>query len=108
MERKIKSKTKRGKIDQLKVYEGEPPKTVVFCEYSLNDIKFRIYQRNEVFRNREKKVKKAGCYFVRNGKTHPIWFSPITGKEFQLSHHKSEEAKFGTQKSISRDAGVKL
>jgi hypothetical protein len=32
----------------------------------------------------EKKVKKAGCYFVRNGKKHPIWFSPITGKEFQL------------------------
>ncbi|NDV65895.1 type II toxin-antitoxin system HicA family toxin [Bacteroides sp. 224] len=56
----------------------------------------------------EKKVSKYGCYFVRQGKKHPIWFSPITGKEFQLSNHRSEEVKFGTLKSISKDSGVKL
>ncbi len=56
----------------------------------------------------EKKLKKAGCYYVRDGKKHPIWFSPITGLAFQLSHHKSEEVKFGTLKSIGKDAGVKL
>ena len=56
----------------------------------------------------ERKVAKAGCYYVRDGKKHPIWFSPKTGKEFQLSHHKNEEVKFGTLKSISRDSGVKL
>jgi mRNA interferase HicA len=56
----------------------------------------------------ERKVKKAGCYWVRNGKKHPIWYSPITGKEFDTSHHKSEEVKFGTLKSILRDSGVKL
>jgi predicted RNA binding protein YcfA (HicA-like mRNA interferase family) len=56
----------------------------------------------------ERKVAKEGCYFVRDGKKHPIWFSPKTGKEFQLSHHKSEEIRFGTLKSISRDSGVKL
>ena len=56
----------------------------------------------------ERKVKKAGCYWVRDGKKHPIWYSPITGKEFNTSHHKSEEVKFGTLKSISRDSGVKL
>ncbi|MBK7097427.1 MAG: type II toxin-antitoxin system HicA family toxin [Sphingobacteriales bacterium] len=56
----------------------------------------------------ERKVKKAGCYWVRNGKKHPIWYSPITGKAFDTSHHKSEEVKFGTLKSILRDSGVKL
>jgi predicted RNA binding protein YcfA (HicA-like mRNA interferase family) len=56
----------------------------------------------------ERKVKKAGCYYVRDGKKHPIWYSPITGKEFDMSHHKSEEVKFGTLKSISKDSGVNL
>jgi predicted RNA binding protein YcfA (HicA-like mRNA interferase family) len=56
----------------------------------------------------EKKLSKQGCHFVKDGKKHPIWLSPITGKEFQLSHHRSEEVKYGTLKSISRDSGVKL
>lgn len=56
----------------------------------------------------ERKLAKAGCYYVRDGKKHPIWYSPITSKEFDLSHHKSEEVKLGTLKSISRDSGVKL
>ena len=56
----------------------------------------------------ERKLKKAGCYWIRNGKRHPIWYSPITVKEFSLSYHLGEEAKFGTMKSISKDSGVKL
>jgi len=56
----------------------------------------------------ERKLKNAGCYCIYESGRHPEWFSPITGKEFYLSHHKSEEAKKGTVKSISRDSGVKL
>lgn len=56
----------------------------------------------------ERKVSKKGCYIIRDGKKHPIWFSPITGKEFQLSNHKGEEVKTGTLRSISRDSGVNL
>jgi len=56
----------------------------------------------------ERKLKKEGCYFIRDGKKHPIWFSPLSGKEFQLSKHRSEEVKIGTLKSISRDSGVDL
>jgi len=56
----------------------------------------------------EHKLKKEGCYFIRDGKKHPIWFSPLSGKEFQLSKHRSEEVKIGTLKSISRDSGVDL
>jgi len=38
----------------------------------------------------EKKLKKAGCHWVYDGKKHPIWYSPITGKEFPLSHTKQK------------------
>jgi len=55
----------------------------------------------------ERKLKKAGCYYLRDGKKHPWWYSPITKKEFQTSHHKSEEVKKGTLKSILTDAGLK-
>jgi len=54
----------------------------------------------------ERKLKKAGFYYVRDGKKHPIWYSPITGKEFQTSHHKNEEVKPGTLLSILRDSGL--
>jgi mRNA interferase HicA len=56
----------------------------------------------------ERKLTKYGCTFLRDGKKHPIWYSPITGNEFQLSHHKSEEVKYGTLKSISKESGIKL
>jgi len=50
----------------------------------------------------EKKIKKEGCYFYKDGSNHPIWFSPITGKKFSLSYHKSEEVRFGTLKVLVR------
>lgn len=56
----------------------------------------------------ERKLAKAGCKYIRDGKKHPIWYSPITDKEFQTSHHKSEEVKKGTLMSILRDSGVKI
>lgn len=56
----------------------------------------------------ERKLKKAGCKFERNGKRHPIWYSPITGNFFELSYHPSEEVKKGTLNSILNAAGVKL
>lgn len=56
----------------------------------------------------EKKLKAAGCYWIRDGKRHPIWRSPITGKFFELGFHRSEEIKQGTKKSIERESGVKF
>ena len=55
----------------------------------------------------EKRVKKAGCFWYRNGSRHPIWYSPKTKKYFQLSHHKSQEVKKGTLNKILKDAGLK-
>lgn len=55
----------------------------------------------------ERMLKKSGCYWIRDGKKHPVWYSPKTDKEFQTSHHKSEEVKFGTLQSILKDSGLK-
>lgn len=62
------------------------------------------------YRELERILRKAGCYEVsRKGRTnHPRWYSPITGKTFDLSHHKSEEIRGGTLRSILRDSGVEL
>ncbi len=54
----------------------------------------------------EKKLKKAGCTVLREGANHCIWFSPVTGKQFPVSRHKTEEIPRGTLKSILRDAGL--
>ena len=55
-----------------------------------------------------RKLRKAGCHIVKNGKKHPIWISPLTGRLFETSYHDSEEAKAGTQKDIEKRSGVKL
>ncbi|MDR0907182.1 MAG: type II toxin-antitoxin system HicA family toxin [Rikenellaceae bacterium] len=56
----------------------------------------------------ERKLADAGCYCVKTKGPHPKWYSPITGKEFDMSHHGKEEVRRGTLKSISRFSGVKL
>lgn len=56
----------------------------------------------------EKKLKAAGCYWLEDGKRHPLWYSPTTNKKVALSYHRGQEVKNGTLKSISRDMGVKL
>ncbi|RRK31185.1 type II toxin-antitoxin system HicA family toxin [Schaedlerella arabinosiphila] len=50
-------------------------------------------------------LKKNGCYLLRHGKRHDIWYSPISNKKFSIPRHK-DEIKSGTQKSILEDAGI--
>jgi len=59
------------------------------------------------YSEREKKLKKAGCYQDGEMNGHPVWYSPKTDKYFKMSHHKSQEVKFGTLQSILKDAGLK-
>jgi len=54
----------------------------------------------------ERKLRRAGCYFVLHGANHDWWFSSITNRRFQLPRHKNEEAKGKTLKSISEQSGV--
>ena len=56
----------------------------------------------------EKKVRKAGCFDTGeqvNG--HPLWHSPTTGMDFQMSNHRSEEVATGTLNKILKSAGLK-
>jgi len=56
----------------------------------------------------ERKLKKASCCEEDEMNGHPLWYSPITGKYFKMSRHKSQEVAKGTLKSISNDSGIKL
>ena len=65
-------------------------------------------KRGEAVRYSElvKELKKAGCKVYREGASHSIWYSPITGQKFPVSRHKTEEIPAGTLKSIRRAAGL--
>ncbi len=52
-----------------------------------------------------KKLKKNGCYLIRHGSNHDIWYSSKTNKQFAIPRHK-DEVKVGTLKNIMRDAGI--
>ncbi|MCM1335995.1 MAG: type II toxin-antitoxin system HicA family toxin [Bacteroides sp.] len=54
----------------------------------------------------KKLLKKNGCRLSRQGSRHEIWYSPITGKQFQLGRHNTEEVATGTLKQIKKDAGL--
>lgn len=54
----------------------------------------------------EKEIKQIGCYILKEGANHTIWFSPITGKKFPVSRHKTQEVPAGTLKSIRKAAGI--
>jgi predicted RNA binding protein YcfA (HicA-like mRNA interferase family) len=70
----------------------------------INQMNIDIMKYSEL----ERKLKLHGCHFVRNGRNHPAWFSPSTGKEFDMSYHRNEEVKKGTLKSILTLSGVKI
>ena len=54
----------------------------------------------------EKLIKQSGCYILKEGANHTIWYSPITGKKFPVGRQKTEEVPTGTLKSIKKAAGI--
>lgn len=56
---------------------------------------------------KKRQLKKAGCYMLREGGNHEIWYSPITGKQFAVPRHDAQELKKGTEKNIDKAAGLK-
>ena len=50
----------------------------------------------------EKLIKQAGCYILKEGANHSIWYSPITQKKFPVGRHRTEEVPTGTLKSIKK------
>ena len=74
-------------------------------KHFLFGINFTIFAMK--YNELERLLKKAGCRLCDEEGRHPTWYSSKTGKYFQTSHHKSEEVKPGTLKSILKDAGLK-
>lgn len=54
----------------------------------------------------KKMLKDAGCYFVSHGKRHDKWFSPLTGNQFSVPRHDSQEIPTGTLGAIRKQAGI--
>lgn len=52
-------------------------------------------------------LKKGGCYIIRHGKRHDIWYSPKTGNKLEVDRHGSKEIATGTANTILKDAGLK-
>lgn len=48
----------------------------------------------------------AGCYIVRNGGNHDIWYSPITDNKMAIPRHGSHEVPTGMEKKIRRVMGI--
>lgn len=51
-------------------------------------------------------LERAGCTIHQRGGNHDIWYSPITGKKFPVSRHKTEDLKPKTLASIKEKAGI--
>lgn len=54
----------------------------------------------------KRKLRKIGCYMLREGKCHEIWFSPITNEQFPIGRHKDDEVACGTLQSIKKASGL--
>lgn len=53
-----------------------------------------------------KLLKQNGCYVVREGANHAIWYSPISDTTFPVGRHESKEVANGTLKMIKKQAGL--
>ena len=53
-----------------------------------------------------RQIEAVGCYIVRNGANHDIYYSPITELKFPVGRHMSEDVPKGTERSILRKAGL--
>ena len=71
------------------------------CISNNNNLDFMKYSELEA------ELTAAGCFVVRNGGNHRIWYSPITGKGFPLGHHGAKEVPPPTARSVRRAAGIK-
>ncbi|MCF0209354.1 MAG: type II toxin-antitoxin system HicA family toxin [Bacteroidaceae bacterium] len=55
------------------------------------------------FSELKRKLRKAGCFPLRDGSRHEIWINPATGGRTELGRHNKEEVPLGTLKSIYKE-----
>lgn len=54
----------------------------------------------------KRQLRKMGCFVLREGGNHEIWYSPTTGKQFPVGRHIKEEVPCGTLNSIKKATGM--
>ena len=47
-----------------------------------------------------------GCYIVRHGAEHDIWFSPITNTKTAIPRHGGKEVSKGLESKIRKALGI--
>lgn len=55
-----------------------------------------------------KLLRENGCYLVKHGANHDIWYSPITKKTFLVGRHPGQEIKKGTASAILKRTGIEI
>jgi predicted RNA binding protein YcfA (HicA-like mRNA interferase family) len=50
-----------------------------------------------------KSLKKAGCFIIRHGARHDIWYSPVTGLSRPVPRHGAKEVPTGLLKSLEKE-----
>ncbi len=53
-----------------------------------------------------KKMNRIGCYKIREGGNHEIWYSPVTDMEFPFPRHYNQELKKGLENKIRKLSGL--
>lgn len=48
----------------------------------------------------------AGCYVLRHGAEHSIWYSPLTENKFSLPRHGAKEIPKGLERKARKVLGV--
>ncbi|MBP5488539.1 MAG: type II toxin-antitoxin system HicA family toxin [Bacteroidales bacterium] len=51
-------------------------------------------------------LRAQGCYPIRQGSNHEIWYSPITERKFPVGRHEAEEVYLRTLKDIVKQSGI--
>ena len=54
------------------------------------------------FNQLTRRLNKAGCFVVRNGGAHDIWYSPITGKLSPVPRHGTQEVPKGLLRKLEK------
>lgn len=58
------------------------------------------------FSELKRSLRKAGCFLLREGGRHEIWYNPKTKGKTQISRHDTEEVKKKTLLAIKKELGL--
>lgn len=51
-------------------------------------------------------LRKNGCFLIRDGGNHEVWYSPATNRKFAVPRHNTQDVPTGTYRSIMKAAGL--